>query len=212
MKRRDILLVAALASTAAPAPAAVGEMPVGWQKTGSHAREYDMGLDYSVRHDGRASASIQCNTDEPHGFGALVQIADAAPYRGKRLRLSGQIKTAKVAQGWAGLLLRVDGPVSEGESHGRMLAMDNMAPRGIKGTTDWTRYEIVLDVAEEAATLHYGALLEREGQVWVDSLKLETVTLDVPLTGTPLPPRTPGPRRTPPPPQNLDFDKPREPI
>jgi hypothetical protein len=206
------MALAALHTAAPPSLAADGEMPIGWQKTGSHPGEYDMGLDASVRHDGRASGFIRSNTADVHGYGALGQVADASPYRGKRLRLSGQLKTLKMLTGSGALWLRVDGPPHYGERHGQVLAMDNMAQRPVKGTTNWTHYEIVLDVPPEAVTLHYGALVDGEGQLWVDSLTLETVSLEVPLTGTPLPARTPAARRSPPAPQNLDFDKLRDPI
>ena len=212
-KTAAALALAAVLGAAARTIAADGEMPSGWQKTGSHPSEYDMGLDFFVRQDGRSSAFIRSNTAEVHGYGALVQVVDATPHRGKRVRFSGQAKSAKMANGWAGLWLRVDGPAADGEARGRVLTMDNMAQRPIKGTSNWTRYEIVLDVPAEAATVQFGGLVEGEGHFWMDSLKLETVSLDVPVTGTPLPPRTPSARRPPPSaPQNLDFDKPRDPI
>ena len=58
-----------------------------------------------------------------------------------------------------------------------------MQQRAIKGTTDWTRYEIVLDVPDEAQRLAFGILLAGGGQVWMDDLKFEVVPTTVKTTG-----------------------------
>jgi hypothetical protein len=79
-----------------------------------------------------------------------------------------------------------------------MLGFDNMEPRAVKGTTDWTRYEIVLDVPTTAAALAFGVLLAGNGEVWMDDLKFDIVPSTVPVTGTR------GPRGGL---QNLDFEK-----
>ena len=54
--------------------------------------------------------------------------------------------------------MRVDGPDS-----GRHLAFDNMLDRPIKGTTDWTRYAVVLDVDKTAVAIAFGVLAGGEG-------------------------------------------------
>ena len=82
-------------------------------------------------------------------------------------RLSGYLKTRDVAE-WSGLWLRVDGPNS-------MLAFDNMSSRPVKGTTGWSRYEVVLDVPEAALRLAFGPVLLGTGQVWADDLTLDVV-------------------------------------
>lgn len=79
-----------------------------------------------------------------------------------------------------------------------------MEDRAVRGTSDWTRHEIVLDVPMEAATLNFGLLLDQGGQVWMDSLAFEVVANDVPVTGHDF--------AHPKPPQNLTFDKPLAPI
>ena len=80
-----------------------------------------------------------------------------------------------------------------------MLAFDNMAARPIRGTVDWQRYDVVLDVPAEAKAIALGVLLTGTGEVFVADFKLETVGLDVDTTemDVPLPER----------PQNLDFSE-----
>jgi hypothetical protein len=70
--------------------------------------------------------------------------------------LAGYLKTRDV-EDWCGIWLRVDGP-------SRLLAFDNMQPRAVKGTNDWTRHEVVLDVPEAAVRLAFGSVLKGAGQ------------------------------------------------
>jgi hypothetical protein len=128
-----------------------------------------------------------------------MQSVQADDYKGKRVRLSGWVKAAGIAE-WAGLWMRVDGPAAPGSNFPASLAFDNMQDRPIKGTTGWTRHNIVLDVAPEATFISFGILLRGVGQAWIDDLSLETVGKDVPLTGQAL---SGAPRKKP---VNLDFE------
>ena len=172
--------------------ALAAELPAGWIKAGSHPAEYDMGVDTANRHEGRAIAYVKGTATEFHGFGTLMQMASSREYLGKRVRFSAYVKSEKVQSGWAGLWFRIDGAKS-----GEVLGFDNMQQRPLKGTTDWKRVDIVLDVPQNAAALAYGILLAGDGQVWMDDLKFEVVKPDVPVTGS-------GPAG---PPRNLNFEK-----
>ena len=86
--------------------------------------------------------------------------------------MSGLIKSQGVDD-WAGLWFRVDSKSKSG------ISFDNMADRPVKGTTDWKRYEIVLEVPGESINLAYGALLAGTGQIWFTDLKFEVVDGDV---------------------------------
>jgi len=57
-----------------------------------------------------------------------------------------------------------------------------MQGRAIKGTTDWTLYDIVLDVPDSASNIAFGALLTGKGQIWFDNLKFEIVDKSIPTT------------------------------
>ncbi len=159
------------------------DLPEDWGRCGgvppSGGKGYAVTRDGTVAHSGKASARIETisRNRDPQSFGTLTQATPAGPYHGKRVRLSGFLKTKDVARGYAGLWLRADGEIV-----GRPLAFDNMARRPLVGTVDWKRCEIVLDIPEEARGLHYGALLVGEGTVWVDDLTLEAVGADIPTT------------------------------
>jgi hypothetical protein len=193
MKPRIVLFALALAPTMALAADAI---PNGWIKAGSQPAEYEMGIDSSIHHGGRASGYVKAITKDLHGFGTLMQTAGPGQYLGKRVRLSAFVKADMVSQ-WAGVWMRVDGP-PEGNQP-KLLAFDNMQSRPIKGTIDWTRVEIVLDVPNDAKDIAFGILLSGDGEVWLDDLTFEVVSTTVPVTG-----RTPLVTTTP---TNLDFEK-----
>jgi hypothetical protein len=177
---------------------AAGETPpTGWRKTGQNHEEYEIGVDRTIRHSGKASAFLKATAPELHGYGSIVQVASTKSYRGKRVRFSGYLRTSGVRVGWAGLWLRVDGP-----SEGEVLAFDNMESRPVKGTTDWKQYSIVLDIPERAIGLAYGVILAGDGQVWMDDVTFEVVPRTIPVTG--FTPMTVVPTNAP---QNLDFEQ-----
>jgi hypothetical protein len=188
------LLLAAVAFAATlPCPEPVAEpqtrdVPSGWFKAGMRPEDYDVGTDQAVKRSGSASAFIKSRSAAAAEFATLMQTFTAADYLGKRVRLSGYVKSDGV-KNWAGLWMRVDGPER------KTLAFDNMQERPIKGTQDWTECTIVLDVAAEATDISMGLLLAGEGAVWVDDLKIEVVSTSVPPTG-----RSRGK------PTNLDFE------
>ena len=169
------VLLAGLASPPAGSTARA-QVPKGWHVAGSHPNEYEMVVDQATKHGGVASATIRCKEANPsNGFGTLMQTFKADKFRGKRLRLTGFVKSRDVAD-WAGLWVRVDG------TEKTALAFDNMMDRKIEGTTEWTKYSIVLDVPEDAAAIAFGLLMGGKGQVWVDDLAFDVVGPDVAST------------------------------
>jgi hypothetical protein len=151
-------------------------VPPGWMLGG---QGYEAGLDGVTKHGGRAGAFLRSKGRGAGEFGTLMQMIDAAAYRGSRVRLSGFSKSVDVT-GWAGFWLRVDGPTS-------VLAFDNMQARPIKGTADWKRDDVVLDIPPEARALAFGVLLAGAGQLWVDDLQLEVVDRSVAVTASAMP-------------------------
>ena len=188
-----------LVATAATLAAQTGDLPQGWFRAGDHPGDYEMRMDPGAGRTGKASATIKGKGPSPAGFGTLMQSIQAGEYRGKRVRLSGWVKAAGIAQ-WAGLWMRVDGPTPPGSNFPASLAFDNMQDRPVKGTSDWKRHEIVLDVAPEATFISFGILLSGVGQAWIDDLSLDPVGRDVPLTGLAL---QGAPHKEP---VNLDFE------
>ncbi len=162
-----------------------------WILAGSREHEYEQGVDTDITFHGQKSAYLRSKGPEPEGFGTLMQTFQASAYLGKRLRYSAYVKSEEI-ENWAGLWMRVDG-VEKGTS----LTFDNMQNRPIKGTTDWQRYEIVLNVPQNSTNIAFGILMEGSGQVWLSDIQFAEVTSDVPVTDLT--------KSLPDQPENLDF-------
>lgn len=166
------------------------DVPKGWFKAGSKPNDYDMGTDVGAGRNKQNAATIKSTSKKINGFGTLMQNFAPDKYLGKRIKLTAYMKSVDVDD-WAGMWLRVDG--SEGT---KSLSFDNMQDRPIKGTKDWTKCEIVLDVPEGATNIAYGSLLAGTGQIWFDGLKFEVASPAVQTTDM----KSKEP-------QNLNFEK-----
>jgi hypothetical protein len=163
--------------------AAQATVPRGWYLQGSNPKDFAAGLDLDQPYQGHASAFLKSKELRANGFGTLMQSIKAEHYLGKRVRLSGLVKSEEVI-GWAALWMRVDKGTT-------VVAFDNMHNRAIKGTTGWRRYDIELEVPKDASGISFGILLDGSGEVWLNGTKFDA--LDA------------GERIVPETPVNLDF-------
>ncbi|WP_199098921.1 hypothetical protein [Dyella sp. ASV21] len=170
------------------AAGAHAETPRGWYFGGPAAKDFDVSTEAA---NGDASGRVvHIHTkSESSGFGTLSQGIDATDYRGKRVRLSGYLRTKNAGKSM--LWLRID------DAERKPISMDNMDQRAVRGDTDRRNYAVVLDVPDSAHALVFGVILDGRGDVWADGLKLEVVGKDVPTTTNVMAmPRTPV---------NMDF-------
>jgi len=173
------------------------DIPAGWFAAGSKPKSYEMGIDKGKGKEGGNAATIKSIDKVIYGFGTLMQQCKPDKFLGKRIKMTGYVKSENVG-GWAGLWLRVDQAGSK-----ESLSFDNMGNRAIKGTTEWTKYEIVLDVPENASLIAYGALLDGTGQIWFDKITFEIVDASVPTTDSGKSKTSMTQNE----PSNLDFEK-----
>lgn len=139
-------------------------IPEGWDLTYSKRNTYDIVLDSVIKADGKYSVSIAA-ANRPVAGNAII-FSSKKNFNGKVLSLVGSIKTENVAEGWAGLWIRVDGTATE-------LAYDMMESQGLKGTNDWKEYLIQVPYDQvNAKSINFGAMLFGKGKIWVDKLKL----------------------------------------
>ena len=172
---------------------AYAAVPQGWFANGENLSDYTVVTDKAVTYQGHPSVSVSAKKADPKGFGGLMQTISANDYKGKRLRLSAYLRTRDVVgDGVQGghMWFRVDGPDR------KMLGFDNLDSNPVRGNTEWTRYEIVLEVPTESVALAYGFFLNAGGTVWATNFKLEEVSDSVPAKNS-LPKR----------PTNLGFDQ-----
>lgn len=153
-------------------------LPEGWFIAGSHPSDYEAGV-MAGAIDGKAAAHLRAKVASS-GFGTIMQQFLADTYRGQRVRFAALVRSEGVERR-AGLWMRVDGTGK------RALAFDNMHKRAISGTTDWTSYAVVLDVAgRESTMIAFGVLLDGPGQLWMADVRLEVVGPEVRTTSGPL--------------------------
>jgi hypothetical protein len=150
-------------------------LPRGWLLAGSKPSEYEVGVDADQMYQGHSTAFLKSKALNSGGFGTLMQSINAEQYLGRKVRLSGLVKSEEV-QGWAGLWMRVDKEKSP-------VAFDNMEDRAIKGTTGWHHYEVVLDVPKDATAISFGILLNGSGTVWLNGAKFDVAEASVASTG-----------------------------
>lgn len=177
------------------------DLPKGWFKAGSDPKKYEMSIDKNVGQDGKDVATIKSIEKKIDGFGTLMQNCSPEKYAGKRVRMSAYMKSKDVAKS-AGFWFRVDQKNSDQPS-----AFDNMDGRSIKGTTEWKKYDIVLDVSADASNLAYGALIVGTGQIWIDNITFEIVDNSVPSTNMFKDKGQTPKEQSPKSPTNLNFDE-----
>jgi erythromycin esterase len=145
-----------------------------WQQTISQG--YECGIETGFAHSGDISAYIKSTALDAAHFSFLHQGIEPDAYLNKRIRLSAYVKVLGVKKA-AGLWMRIDGPTG-------YLRLDDMNKRPIMGTSNWTRYEIVLDVPKSSTRITFGLHFNGPGKVWIDDVELEIVEDTVPSTNS----------------------------
>jgi hypothetical protein len=136
--------------------------------------------DDSTAWSGTFSARISSRVAQPNPAGAaFCQTLSAARLKGQRVEYSIHLRTRDAVPG-AHIVFRAE------RADGRVVAFYNMAERWVRGTTDWNRFSVVIDVPENAAVIFVGATLVGTGTLWMDDAGL-TTSPGTPLTQQPLP-------------------------
>ena len=132
----------------------------------AHGMGYSGGIDPTVENDGGPTLVLRAGSTHAE-FGSLSTALDVTAFAGKRVRVSGYLRSQDA--GTAAFWLRIDG------ADGKTLAFDNMPTRSLVGTRDWTPFAIVLDVPEMAKGIAGGLLLAGGGTVWASDVRVDAV-------------------------------------
>ncbi|WP_336719073.1 S41 family peptidase [Chryseobacterium mucoviscidosis] len=139
--------------------------PALWKLMGNNSAK--VFSDFNEKQQGKASAVIESEGTE--GFRAIMYTLPNN-YAGRKITLSGYLKTENVTDGFAGLWMRIDPEV----------AFNNMQNVGPKGTNGWKKYEVTLNMSpENTQQIVIGALLSGKGKIWVDDLKVSIDGKDI---------------------------------
>ena len=148
-----------------------GAVPEGWFVPSAFAAYKAVWVGEGCR-QGKGCAEIAPGPDASATPGNLMQMFDAAPYRGKQIRYRAAVNVAAGAR--AGLWLRVDRP------GGTMGFFDNMTSRPIMTQGEWQYFDIDGFVHADAERIALG-LLVYNGKARFDDATL-TITGDLPQT------------------------------
>ena len=135
-----------------------GGNPILWKANAQHS-DYVFSLD-SIEGQGYC-LSIKSPDEKKSYFGSWSNTISER-FDGRRLTLSGYIKTEAVNNGYAGLWVRVDPDVS----------FANMSNNGVKGDSDWKKYELTVPYSGSAEQIVFGGMLIGEGQAWFDNFSI----------------------------------------
>ncbi len=147
-----------------------GQLPPGWALSQQNPE-----AGFAARLAENAQSGRRCaelghpgEPESPWAFGALEQAIDAAPYRGKRVRLRAAARAELPAGAQAQLVLRVE------RASGEVAFAADTARHPIASPA-WEIYDAVGDVPPDAATLEIGLLLRIGGTAWLDAVALEVI-------------------------------------
>ena len=155
------LLVCAGSSFAGVTP------PPGWEPIGWKTEAYEVRLAPGEGRGGTDCVVLRTLAEPAErSFAGVRQPLLAGPYRGASVRLRAWLRSEEIT-GRGGLYVRIDGKRHE------ILAIDNMRHRAVKGTIPWRRYEVVLEVPEEAVEVAFGVYLWGRGTLWADDFTFE---------------------------------------
>ncbi|WP_331053992.1 erythromycin esterase family protein [Longimicrobium sp.] len=122
-------------------------------------------MDSVVRHGGRWSLRVARDSAAGPWFGESWFAGDALA--GRRVRLSGWVRTQNVQGGSAAL--RVDAM----DGNYQTLSVDSMPGRALRGTAGWTQLVVETTLGENVRALGVGGQVSGTGTVWFDDLVLE---------------------------------------
>jgi bifunctional DNase/RNase len=134
---------------------------------GTHWQDYVCGTETTGTEPGEVSGYLKAQMSQPLGFADLRQAILADDYRGRRVRLSAEIKMVGVGQ-QAGLYLRFVDP-------GRTRMSEEREQVTFRGDQDWARAETIIDVPLDGMFVLFGISLTGAGQVWVKNVQLESI-------------------------------------
>jgi|GEM_PF-1219474 len=128
----------------------------------------------------RHIVAVNPSMNDPFGKRGAITLNDSTllprSMRGKRVRLSVWIKTQGI-ENWAGMQFGMFGKGN------RIAAYDMMGDRPIRGTTDWTQYDLVEDVPNDLASVTVtAAIYGGAGEMWIDDVEIDEVPASVATT------------------------------
>jgi erythromycin esterase len=148
---------------------AAGELPTGWLLQDAFRQDGFAATVVTQRaKQGTRATQLRHATGSSHmGWATFMQKVSAGPYRGKRVRLEGWIRTDGKPESRASLWLRADRAENLG-------FFDNAQERAVSPTA-WTPLRVEGQIDDDAVCLAFGAIIWGAGEATFDELTLSVI-------------------------------------
>lgn len=152
-----------------------GELPLGEQPSDIELwwMSDELKGEYALRQDGNALL-LESLADEPE-FGVVLKRFRFKDNHVKAIKFSAQMKHQFV-KSMASIWLRIE------DKDRNNLAFDNLRYTSSGGSSDWQNIEVILPYSENAEIVSFGALLIRNGKLWLRNAKVEPLYEPVSLS------------------------------
>ncbi|RYF17855.1 MAG: peptidase S41, partial [Flavobacteriales bacterium] len=135
--------------------------PTGWLYKPLNSSNFK--LDKSIKKEGNYSLLIESTSTS--NILRTIENVIAVKQDGKLIEIKGFVKTDKINNGFAGLILKLEGG-------NKILGYNNVQEQPISGTNDWKEYSISLPYTNQAEKIRFGGVFIGSGKVWFDDFRL----------------------------------------
>jgi hypothetical protein len=142
-----------------------------WQRAGTRMDQYV----FRVPEDGMPMC-IGARSDGPHGWGQLRQEIDAAPYRGKTVRVTMWAATQKAGRVWFWVASGRQAKRKPGKTPGRADMATETGNLEFRGSHTWTPISLTMGpVRCDQEKISFGVMLDGPGDLWIYKPELEVI-------------------------------------
>lgn len=139
----------------------------GWSIEGHGQNMYAAEVDGEIRREGHPTVRFHPTQATGGAYATFMTTLDAAPLRGRRAHAEIWVRTQGVT-GRGDVWLRVQGSDSPADGPGLATSISRLPVNA-----EFTRFELVVDVPEDAASVQLGVGLGGPGMLWMDGVRVE---------------------------------------
>ena len=156
------------APEAPPPPPAPSPLP-GWSIEGRAGGAYIAEADGQITREGHPTIRFHPTQDTGGAYGTFMTTLDARALRGRRARATLWVRTQGVtARG--DVWIRAQAAESPADGPGLATSITRLAPNA-----EFTRYQLMVDVPDDAASVQLGLGLGGPGMLWMDGVTVEAI-------------------------------------
>ncbi len=139
----------------------------GWSLQGRARDAYAAEVDPEAPRDGHGTIRVHPTADAGGAYATYMTSLDAAPFRGRRAHAVVFVRTQGVTgRGDVWVRAQAAGPPADGPGLATSIAR-------LAANADFTRYELTIDVPDDAAQVQLGVGLGGPGMLWLDGVRVE---------------------------------------